>query len=314
MDAVVLFFILGALAGALKAELRLPPAIYELVSAILLLAIGLKGGIELSKHLDVSLLWQCLAVIGLGITLTLLAFAILRVAGRIARPDAAAIAAHYGSVSVATFAVGSAYLLARGIAFDGQVALFLALLEIPGILVGIWLGRAAGASTDWKPLLRETLLGKSIVLLVGGLLIGWIAGPKGIEPIAPLFIDLFKGVLALFLLEMGLIAADQFATFRRHGWFLAGFAIAAPLAFSVLGALLGYALGLSIGGITLMATLAASASYIAAPAAVRTGIPQANAGLSLTAVLGITFPFNILIGIPLYERLARWIVGDAAGA
>jgi hypothetical protein len=313
MDAVVLFFILGAVAGLLKTDLRLPPAVYDLVSAILLLAIGLKGGVELSKHLSVSLLWQCIAVLALGVTLTLLAFAILRGFGRIARPDAAAIAAHYGSVSVATFAVGSAYLLSRGVSFDGQVALFLALLEIPGILVGIWLGRAAGAGLHWKPLLRETLLGKSVVLLLGGLLIGWIAGPEGVKPIAPLFIDLFKGVLALFLLEMGLIAADQLTSFRRHGWFLAGFAVVVPLCFAVLGALLGHWLGLSIGGVTLMATLAASASYIAAPAAVRTGIPEANAGLSLTAVLGITFPFNILVGIPLYERMARWFVGNAAG-
>jgi hypothetical protein len=313
MDAVVLFFVLGALAGWLKADLRLPPAVYELVSAILLLAIGLKGGVELSRHLEASLLWQCLAVIGLGVTLTLLAFAILRGIGRIARPDAAAIAAHYGSVSVATFAVGSAYLVARGTNFEGQVALFLALLEIPGILVGIWLGRAAGAQTRWQPLLREALLGRSVVLLVGALLIGWIAGADGIKPIAPLFVDLFKGVLALFLLEMGLIAADQFASFRRHGAFLAAFAVVVPLCFSVLGAALGDWLGLSVGGVTLMATLAASASYIAAPAAVRTGIPEANAGLSLTAVLGITFPFNILIGIPLYERMARWMVGDAAG-
>jgi hypothetical protein len=163
-------------------------------------------------------------------------------------------------------------------------------------------------------LIREIFLGRSVVLLVGGLLIGWAAGPEGIKPIAPLFIDLFKGVLALFLLEMGLIAAEQFAGFRRHGWFMVSFAVLTPLGFAALGAAFGVALGLSLGGVVLMATLAASASYIAAPAAVRTGIPQANAGLSLTAVLGITFPFNILIGIPLYERMARWMLDAAPGA
>jgi hypothetical protein len=313
MDAVVLFFVLGAIAGLLKAELRLPPAIYDLVSAILLLAIGLKGGVELSTRLDPSLAWQCLAVLGFGALLTLLAFGLLRGVGRIPRPDAAAIAAHYGSVSVATFAVGAAYLTTRGLTYEGEVALFLVLLEIPGILVGIWLGRSQATRTEWRPLLREIFLGRSVVLLLGGLAIGWIAGPQGVEPIAPLFVDLFRGVLALFLLEMGLIAADRFGVFRQRGWFLGVFAVLVPLLFSVLGAAFGVALDLSPGGVMLMATLSASASYIAAPAAVRTCIPAADAGLSLTAVLGITFPFNILIGIPMYERLARWMMDPTGG-
>lgn len=313
MDVVVLFFLLGALAGLMRTDLRLPPAVYDLVSAVLLLAIGLKGGVELSRQLDGSLVWQCLAVLAFGVVLTLFAFAVLRGLGRIQRADAAAIAAHYGSVSVATFAVASAYLTARNIAFEGQLALFLVLLEIPGILVGIWLAHSGVANARWKPLMREIFGGKSVVLLVGGLFIGWAAGPEGIRPIAPLFIDLFKGVLALFLLEMGLIAADQLGGFRRHGWFLGLFAVTVPLCFAALGGAFGMALGLSVVGTMIMATLAASASYIAAPAAVRTAIPQANAGLSLAAVLGITFPFNIVIGIPLYERLARWLHDAAAG-
>ena len=314
MDVVVMFFLLGAIAGLLKVDLRLPPPIYDLVSAVLLLAIGLKGGVELSRHLDASLALQSLGVLGFGAVLTLLAFGILRGVGRIQRPDAAAIAAHYGSVSVATFAVAAAYLTARGIAFEGQVTLFLVLLEIPGILIGIWLGRSQGAKTPWRSLLREIFLGRSLVLLLGGLFIGWAAGPDGVAPIAPLFVDLFKGMLALFLLEMGLIAAEQFSGFRRHGPFMAAFAVLTPLLFGLLGTMMGAILGLSLGGTILMATLAASASYIAAPAAVRTGIPAANAGLSLTAVIGITFPFNILIGVPVYEYLARWIVGSGIGA
>jgi hypothetical protein len=157
--------------------------------------------------------------------------------------------------------------------------------------------------------MRELFLGRSIVLLLGGLAIGWLAGPEGTASIKPLFFDLFKGILALFLLEMGLIAAAQLSTLRRHGLFIVAFGVAMPLLFAVAGAVLGRLLGLSPGGTTVLATLAASASYIAAPAAIRTAVPEANPALSLTASLAVTFPFNIIVGIPLYERLATALVG-----
>jgi len=157
--------------------------------------------------------------------------------------------------------------------------------------------------------MRELFLGRSIVLLLGGLAIGWLAGPEGSGSIEPLFFDLFKGILALFLLEMGLIAAAQLPTLRQHGLFIVLFGVAVPVAFAFVGAGLGHVLGLSPGGITVLATLAASASYIAAPAAIRTAVPEANPALSLTAALAVTFPFNIVVGIPLYERIAAALAG-----
>jgi uncharacterized protein len=182
------------------------------------------------------------------------------------------------------------------------------LLEVPGILVGVLLARAGGVSRPaWAPLLHEVMLGKSIVLLVGGLLIGWAAGPVGLAPMEPFFGGLFKGVLCLFLLEMGLVASAQLGSVRKSGLFLVGFGVGMPLVSAVLGALLGTAIGLSPGGTALLATLAASASYIAAPAAMRIAVPEANPALSITAALAVTFPFNLLLGIPLYTRLAEWL-------
>jgi hypothetical protein len=282
----------------------MPPAIYELLSMLLLLTIGLKGGVELAKAPFAGLLPQVLAVLAIGFTLPLLVYPVAHWLGRLSRANAASIAAHYGSVSVATYAVGTAFLVDRNVGYDSQLPLFLVLLEVPAIIVGIMLARRAQSNTRWGKLLHEIFFGKSIVLLVGGLAIGWLAGPNGVKSIEPLFFDLFKGVLALFLLEMGLIAAAQLGTLRRYGAFLVVFGVAAPLFGAVLGTLLGRALGLSTGGTIVLATLAASASYIAAPAAMRTAVPEANPALSLTCSLAVTFPFNIIVGIPLYERMS----------
>ncbi len=307
IDPIILFFLLGAVAGLLRSELRLPAAIYEFVSIVLLLAIGLKGGVELAKQPFSTLLPQMLAVLVMGCVLTLIAFPVLRRLGRFTRSDAASIAAHYGSVSVGTFAVAIAYLTSRQIDFEEHMPLLLVVLEVPAILVGIVLVRGFSKSTKWRSVAHEVFLGKSIVLLIGGLLIGWIAGPSGLSSIEPLFVDLFKGFLALFLLEMGLITATQIGSLRRHGVFLAAFGIGMPLFSAVIGAGLGWALGLSVGGMTILATLAASASYIAVPAAMRISVPEANPTLSLAASLGVTFPFNVLIGIPIYHALAIWV-------
>ena len=304
IDPIVLFFILGLAAGLARSDLRLPGAVYEFLSVILLLAIGLKGGVELAQQSLVALLPQMLAVVLMGLALPLVAYPLLRGIGRLARADAASIAAHYGSVSVGTYAVAVAWLIAREVAFEEYLPLLLVLLEMPAIVVGIMLARGVSADTDWKSLAHEVFLGKSIVLLVGGLLIGWAAGPVALEPISGLFFGLFHGVLALFLLEMGLVAAGQVTSLRRHGFFLVVFGVAFPLFGALVGAVLGWLLGLSPGGTMLLATLAASASYIAVPAAMRMALPEANPALSLTASLGITFPFNILVGIPLYHQLA----------
>lgn len=307
LDPVVFFFLLGVTAGVAKSDLRLPPAIYDFVSTILLLSIGMKGGVELAKQPVSGLLPEIATVLAMGVALTFLAFAILRFAGRVPRVDAAAISAHYGSVSVATFAVGIAYLGHRAVSYEAELPLLLVLLEIPAIIVGILIAKGFSASVPWSHVLREVLLGKSIVLLVGGLLIGWAAGTEALQPIAPLFFDLFKGLLAIFLLEMGLIAAGQLGGFGNRGVFLIVFALIIPVLFGGIGAWVGTLLGLSVGGATLLATLAASASYIAAPASMRTAVPEANPALSLTMSLALTFPFNILIGIPLYQSMVEWL-------
>ena len=305
LDPVVLFFIVGLVAGLMRAEMRLPSAIYEFLSVILLLAIGLKGGIELSKQPFVSLLPDITTVLLMGFLLPLLAYPILLLIGKFKKADAASIAGHYGSVSVGTYAVAVAYLGAIGITYEAYMPLFLVILEVPAIIVAIVLVRGVTKKTKWKQLAHEVFLGKSIVLLIGGLLIGWIAGEDGIAPIGGLFFDPFKGVLSLFLLEMGLIAASQVHSLKKYGLFLLAFGILFPIISASIGVATGLFLDLSLGGAILLAVLAASASYIAVPAAMRIALPESNPTLSLTASLGITFPFNIVIGVPLYHQIAK---------
>lgn len=308
LDPVVWFFVLGFAAGLLRADLRLPHAVYELVVTVLLLAIGLKGGVELAGRDILPLLPELLAVPVMGLLLPLIVFPVARLAGRLSRADAAALAAHYGSVSAGTFAVVIAYLGARQIAYEEHAALWVVLLEVPAILVGILLARGTRPGAGWGSLLRELLLGKSIVLLLGGILIGWVAGGRGLGGIERLFFDLFKGILALFLLEMGLIAASEAAGLGRRTLFLILFGCTMPLVGASIGMIVAALLGLTPGGALVLATLAASASYIAAPAAFRTAVPEANPGLSIAASLAVTFPFNILLGIPLYHRVVeRWL-------
>lgn len=310
MDPVVLFFILGLTAGLAKAEIRLPSAIYEFLSAVLLLTIGLKGGVELAKQNVWTLTPQVMLVILMGIIIPFIAYPALRFFGRFNRADSASIAAHYGSVSVATYAVAVAYLFSRNIAFEEYMAVFMVVLEMPAIIVGVIMAKGISKNTQWGTLCHEVFLGKSIVLLMGGLLIGWVAGPAAIAPISPFFFDLFKGILSLFLLEMGLIAASQVASLKRYGVVLIAFGILMPLINSVIGTLLGIWMGLSLGGVIIMGTMAASASYIAVPAAMRISVPEANPALSLAGALGVTFPFNVIIGISLYHQLAEYLLAS----
>lgn len=307
LDPVVLFFVFGLVAGLLKSELKLPAALYETLSIILLLAIGLHGGVELAEQASAQLLGQAGLVLLLGLGLPLLAFVLLR-GLRFDRINAAAVAAHYGSVSAGTFAVVVAFLVSREVAFESYMPLFVAILEIPAILVGIVLAKGISRDTRWRELGREIFLGKSIMLLLGGLVIGAIAGKEAIKPLEPLYTSMFKPVLAFFLLEMGLIASGQLGALKQFGLRLAAFALLMPLLGALIGALLARFMGLSLGGTAMLATLAASASYIAVPAALRLALPEANPSLSLTASLGITFPFNILIGIPLYLALAEQLI------
>jgi uncharacterized protein len=308
VDPVVLFFLLGVAARLAKSDLRVPEAMYQGLTIFLLLAIGLKGGVELARQPFLSVLPLAVGVVVLGSLLPLIAFPIARLLGGLPRADAASLAAHYGSVSMVTFAVGLAYLVDHDVAHEEYMPLFVVLLEVPGIVIGILLAKM-GAGVQWGLLAREVLLGRSVVLLAGGLLIGWISGPEALKPYTTLFFDLFKGLLALFMLEMGLVAAARLPDVVRRAGFLVLFGIGVPLLFAAIGTLAGIGLGLSAGGTMLLATLSASASYIAAPAAVRIAVPEANPSLSLAASLGVTFPFNVLLGVPLYLWLSRTLHG-----
>ncbi len=315
IDVVVLFFVLGVLARLLRSDLRLPEALYETLSIYLLLAIGLKGGIELSKQPVLDLAPQVLATMALGFAIPFVLFPVLRLL-KMSGADSASLAAHYGSVSVVTFAVGTAALTRQGISYESHAALWVAVMEVPGLAAGILLARWAtqreardkqqtASPFRWQTLAHDVLCGKSMVLLLGGLVIGAIAGVEGSAPIKAVFVDPFKGVLALFLLELGLVAGGRLGEVKRFGAAVLVVGLGAPPILALAGALVGVALGLSTGGVAIVAILAASASYIAAPTAMRIAVPQANAALSITAALGITFPFNIVIGIPLYIELAK---------
>jgi hypothetical protein len=303
-EPVILFFALGLLAGIIRSDLKIPGVLYESISIFLLLAIGLKGGIELAKVPLTSIALPGLIVVLAAALIPLIAFPVLHRIGRLTRADSASIAAHYGSVSVVTFAVAASYLLRLDEPAEGYMVVFLVLLEFPALMLGVMLARRSGAGTRWGHLLHEVFSGKSIILLVGGLLIGWIAGAEGIKPLDQLFLDLFKGMLAFFLLEMGLVVASRLADLRRAGAFLIVFAIVMPVISGALGIITANLIDLSVGGAAILATLYASASYIAAPAAMRIAIPEANPALSIGAALGITFPFNLLLGIPLYHEMA----------
>jgi hypothetical protein len=319
MDPVVPFFALGLLARLAKSDLRLPPAIYEALSLYLLLAIGLKGGVELTEHPIGVLAPKAVAIVGLGLVLPLLAYPVLR-GLRLRRADAASVAAHYGSVSVVTFAVASTFLGRKGIEAESYAPLFIALLEAPGILSGVFLARR-GVSKEagpgapglaWGALAQEVFFGKSILLLVGGLLVGAMVGAEGFEPLRVVFVDAFKGLLALFLLELGVVTGARLEDLRRAGPAVLLFGVLTPPVFGFFGAALGTVLGLGVGGTVLLATLAGSASYIAAPTAMRIAVPEASPALSIGLSLGVTFPFNITVGIPLYLSYARFLEGLGA--
>lgn len=306
LDPVVLFFLAGLIAGVLKSDLRLPESIYEILSIYLLLAIGLKGGGELRESPLGTVVAPSAGTIMLGVLIPFIAYFILRRLGKFSRPDSAAIAAHYGSVSAVTFAVVLSFLTQLGEPYEQFVTVLLVLLEIPAIAIGIFIARWKASSGPLRlgTVMREVFLGKSLYLLAVGLVVGYVLGPHGLQPVRLVFVDLFRGALAFFLLEMGLVASNRLADLKRVGPFLMAFGVFMPIISSILGCMVGIATGLSVGGTTVLATLAASASYIAAPAAMRVAVPQANPTLYITASLGITFPFNLVVGIPLYYRIA----------
>jgi len=310
LSPMALAFLLGIVATLVRSDLHFPDALYSALSIYLLLAIGLKGGAELSATPLAQLWAPALVTLVIGIGIPIWCYALLRSLGRFGIADAAAIAAHYGSVSAVTFSASLTFLESIHMPYEGYTPALVAIMEIPGIVVAMVIARSRlGKVGSWGDVLHEVLTGKSILLLFGGLLIGAIAGKSGFAQVAPLFVDPFKGALTLFLLEMGMVAARQFRDVAKAGFFLVGFGIVMPILHGALGVWLGSIAGMSPGGSMILGVLAASASYIAAPAAVRIALPQANPGYYLTASLVITFPFNLTIGLPIYFAIARAIYG-----
>lgn len=311
LSPMVLAFALGMLATVIRSDLEIPPALHTSLSLFLLLAIGLKGGMAIAQSASGTLLIPLLGTVAAGFVTTGLAYGVLRKLVQLKRVDAAAVAAHYGSVSAVTF-IAARDVATRSVGeVEGLMVALLVALELPAILFGLWLGQRGGHESRLWLSLREVLTGRTMLLLGGGLLIGWIAGPERTARVTPLFVNLFDGVLMLFLLDLGMAAARRLRDLRKVGWPFIAFALLLPIAHGVAGAWLGTTLGLSVGGAAVFGAMLASASYIAAPAAVRTGLPEANPSLYLTASLGITFPLNLSIGIPLYLAAARYFAGGS---
>ena len=241
----------------------------------------------------------------LGVVIPVVVFLVARRLIRVALPDAGSLAAHYGSVSVVTFTAALTFAASAGFRVEPFMTSLVALLEVPGIVVALLLVSMRREGTDWRAAIHEVLTGRSVLLLVGGLVIGAVASESAFVRVEPLFVELFTGLLVLFLLDMGATAAARLRDSRGLRIGVIGLALAAPVTFGLLGVLAGAAVGLSVGGAAVLGTMAASASYIAAPAAVRTALPDADPGLALGAALGVTFPFNLAVGIPLLFVVSR---------
>ncbi|MDF2371411.1 MAG: sodium-dependent bicarbonate transport family permease [Rhizobiaceae bacterium] len=309
---IILSFALGLAAALARSDLSIPEAVAKGMSIYLLFAIGFKGGASVAAHgLDATLLMAVGAGIILSFGLPLLAFAMLRIMTGFSRLDAAAVAAHYGSISIVTFVAATSVLEGKAIDAEGYMVAVAAAMEAPAILSALWLVARDGTGRAMEPgLMREILLNGSIVLLVGSFVIGMVTGEKGLAEISSFIVSPFKGVLCLFLLDMGLVAGRGLRQSKNVlGLGAVAFGILMPLAGASIGLAMGVIIGLSTGGVVLLMVLAASASYIAVPAAMRVALPEANPAIYLTLSLGVTFPFNLTLGIPLYVALATLTVG-----
>ncbi|WP_306045976.1 sodium-dependent bicarbonate transport family permease [Nioella sp. MMSF_3534] len=315
LSPIILFFVLGFAAAYAKSDLTVPEAVAKAMSLYLLFAIGFKGGASVASHgVDTALILSLVAGVVLSFVLPLVAFALLRVMSGLDVTNAAAVAAHYGSISIVTFVAGTSVLDSAGLAGEGFMVAVAAAMEAPAILAALWLIARYGDKTNSEEmdgeLLREILLNGSIVLLIGSFLIGAITGADGLARIESFIVAPFQGVLCLFLLDMGLVAGRGLrsaAGVLRPG--LLAFGIVMPLVGSLFGLAAGILIGLSAGGVALFMVLSASASYIAVPAAMRVALPEANPSIYLTLSLGVTFPFNLTLGIPIYLAIARTVTG-----
>jgi hypothetical protein len=302
----VLTFAFGFLAARIKSDVRLPDAIYQFLTVYLLFGIGLKGGHSLKSTSFSELFVPSLTTILLGVLIPIIAFYLLRFIKVLSYVDRGSIAAHYGSTSLVTFSAGILFLESNSIFVEGFAPALLTLLEIPGLIIGIYLAsRKTAVKVSWGMTLKEVLLGKTVLLLIGGLVIGFATTKEGYEKVSPFFAQLLSGFLVLFLLHLGYMAGANFREVISVGAPLAIFGLTFPILSGAMGVLAGSLIGLSVGGATVLGLLCASASYIAAPAAVAVALPQASKTLALTTSIGITFPFNLIVGIPLYYKLAQ---------
>lgn len=305
-----LFFVMGIVATIVKSDLEIPPTSVKFISLYLLFAIGFKGGQELA-HSEFSL--EILYSLGFGILIAslipLYSFFILK--RKFSVSDAAAVAAAYGSVSAVTFVAATSFLEAQGMTFGGHMVAVMALMESPAIIVGVMLLMEFDKTDEGRRSLKDIVIHSvtngSVLMVLGSLLIGLFADTKQAEGIKPFTTDIFKGFLAIFLLDMGMITARRFAAFRAYGYFATAFAIVAPLVNGMAVAAVSIFITHDIANRLMFATLAASASYIAVPAAMRLAAPKADPGLYVPMSLGITFPVNITLGLPLYFAVVHYV-------
>ncbi|GAB4526063.1 MAG: sodium-dependent bicarbonate transport family permease [Anaerolineae bacterium] len=309
LSPMVLAFVLGIVAVRVKSDLRIPDQVYDIISIYLLFAIGLKGGFDLATSSLNNFGLAALLAVFLGACIPLVAFWILVTFGRLDRANAVALGIHYGAVSAVTLSACITFLTDIGEPFEGFMPSMYVIMELPAVIIGLLLAqRVIGGTTQSSAdMVRAALTSKSFLLLGGGLVIGYLSGTPGKASVAPFFIDLFPGFLTLFLLEMGTLVGQRLNDLRHMGRFLLGFSILMPLAVGIIATALGTLIGLSVGGSMIMGTIAASASYITAPAIVQNNIPQANPGYYLTAALVLTFPFNLSLGLPIYFQVAQFL-------
>jgi len=312
LSPVVLFFMLGVGAALARSDLAVPEAVAKALALYLMMSIGLKGGVEVARQgMDSMLIWTILAGALLSFLLPILAYGLLRTMTGLDPVNAAAVSAHYGSISAVTLAAALDVLSRAGLVSEGYMVAVAAVMETPAIICALLLARRAApkaATSTTGELLREASLNGSVIALVGAFFIGWIVGPEGLKPVSPLFIDLFRGILCIFLLDMGLVAGRGLARAGKYLNFrLLAFGIGMPLISGAIAAVIAVAIGLSPGGTMIFITLAASASYIAAPAAMRIALPEAEPAIYLTLSLGVTFPFNLTLGLPIYLMVAQYL-------
>lgn len=316
LNPPVLFFFSGMIAKLVKSDLDIPQPLPKLFSLYLLLAIGFKGGYEIAESgFTPEITLTLLAAIAMACIVPVYSFFILRVKFDV--NNAAAIAAAYGSISAVTFVTASSFLSKLHIDFGGHMVAALALMESPAIIVGLLLARLyhqpneaeENKDSTWGEILREAFLNGSVFLLMASLIVGFLTGEAGMEKMKPFVSDMFYGALAFFLLDMGMVSAKRLGDLKRAGTFAIGFSVFMPLLNAVIGIFIAKIIGVSEGNALLFAVLCASASYIAVPAAMRMSLPQANPSIYVAMALALTFPFNIVVGIPTYLEIVKKLWG-----